>query len=150
MREVVPLATRYCDVPIPATRVGSRMERWQRIVREASKQCGRFSVPKIGSPLRFEEFVEEPAFKDAIRFLFHEKASNLWNLERLTSHRVVICIGPEGGWDPREIEASEEAGYQIFSLGPRVLRAETAAVTALAILQYRFGDLGPKSSANDE
>ena len=147
--EVIPVVTRYCEVSIPENRLETRMERWRKIVREASKQCRRFTIPRVGSPASFEEILKARSFQDATRLLFYERAVARFAGETLASSRVVVCIGPEGGWDAEEIRAAEAAGYQIFSLGPRVLRTETAAMAALAILQYCLGDLGP-SRTNDE
>jgi 16S rRNA (uracil1498-N3)-methyltransferase len=73
---------------------------------------------------------------------FHEKSPASWGRSFAGADRLVVCIGPEGGWEQAEVEAADRAGYQILSLGPRILRTETAAVAALAILQFQCGDLG--------
>jgi 16S rRNA (uracil1498-N3)-methyltransferase len=74
---------------------------------------------------------------------FDEKSRECWGRTFAGADRLVVCIGPEGGWDHAEVEAADQAGYQILNLGPRILRTETAAVAALAILQFQYGDLGP-------
>lgn len=143
---IVPLETRFCDVRVPESRRASRAERWRRIVREAAKQCRRSTVPEVRQPIDWTTFLRLPEWKDADRILFYEKAAHTWDPKRsLDSRRIVLCIGPEGGWDSREVEAASAAGFRLFGLGPRVLRAETAVVAALAILQFQHGDMQPET-----
>lgn len=143
VEEFMPLMTRFCGVRIAESKLPDRLKRWQRIVREAAKQCGRSMVPKIRRPCEFAEFLAYDPYPEAAKFLFYERATRLWDEPSITSERMVLCIGPEGGWEPAEVEAAGMARYRVFSLGPRVLRTETAALAAVAILQFRHGDLGP-------
>lgn len=143
VRSFVPLETHFCDVRIPECKQTARLSRWRRIVREAAKQSRRFCVPRVHPPWKFAEFLASAEFNDATKILFYEKALDPWNGKSIPSRRLVLCIGPEGGWDPKEIAAAERAAFRTFRLGPRILRSETAALAALAILQYRLGDLGP-------
>jgi 16S rRNA (uracil1498-N3)-methyltransferase len=78
------------------------------------------------------------------KVLFYEEAVELWK-SSFVSDRIVLCIGPEGGWDPGEIEQAREAAYKIFGLGPRVLRAETAAIAAVSIIRHQIDLLGSES-----
>jgi len=138
IEEIIPLTTRLCDIQIPGSKITSRWERWNRIVREASKQCGRFTAPQIHEPLNFSNFLCGEEFSLCTRLLFHEKARYLWRPdEHLLSERIVLCMGPEGGWDDVELEQAGKAGCLIFGLGPRILRAETAAIAAISIIQYQ-------------
>ncbi len=143
--EIIPLVTRFSEVRIPESKLEARMARWQRILREACKQCARVSVPELRAPLAFEDFLKSDSSQDACGCLFYEKTPVPWSGSPATSSRVLVCIGPEGGWDAGEVESAIRAGFRTFSLGPRILRAETAAVAALAIFQYLLGDLGPSS-----
>jgi 16S rRNA (uracil1498-N3)-methyltransferase len=138
--EIVPLNTRMSDLKIPAGKIAFRLDRWDRIVKEASKQSRRFTAPQLHAPVNFPDFLSSESFAACVRFLFYEKAQELWQPNSgMLSNGVVLCIGPEGGWDDSEIEQAKDAGCRIFGLGPRILRAETAAVATLSILQHHLG-----------
>ncbi len=135
--EIIPLQTSRCEIRIDENKVVSRMERWNRIVQEASKQCRRLSTPQIHTPLSFANFLETAEDYSGTKLLFHEKAEDAWKFDPgVLSNRVLLCIGPEGGWEEGEIVAAVHAGCQIFSLGSTVLRAETAAIAAVSVIQY--------------
>jgi 16S rRNA (uracil1498-N3)-methyltransferase len=137
--EIIPLKTRLSEIDIPGGKVALRLERWDRIVREASKQCRRFAAPRVHAPRSFHDLLSNAELSSFPRFLFHENAPDLWRPDPgMISDRVVLCIGPEGGWDDIEIEQAKQAGYRIFSLGPRILRAETAAIAAVSIMQHHI------------
>ena len=143
VHEIVPLQSRFSSVRVTEARLQARMERWRRIVQEASKQCRRVSVPLIHPVRPASDFLTGTDFPEYSRLFFHEKSPECWGGSIPGSDRLVLCIGPEGGWDQAEVEAAGRSGYRILNLGPRILRAETAVVTALAILQFQWGDLGP-------
>jgi 16S rRNA (uracil1498-N3)-methyltransferase len=134
--EFVPLMTRFSNLRIPAGRLPARLERWGRIVRESCKQCRRFTVPAVLPPVEFEKFLDQSG-QECAKFMLHEKAQPEWPLSVPSTGRVVIGIGPEGGWDSTEVEHAARAGWTAFRLGDRVLRAETAAIAAVAL--FRFG-----------
>jgi 16S rRNA (uracil1498-N3)-methyltransferase len=137
VHQIVPLVTRLSNIRIPESKLSMRLQRWNRIVLEASKQSRRLVAPRLHQPMAFADFLCAEEFSVCTKLLFHEKASNLWSPgDVLISGEVMLCVGPEGGWDSREIEQAQSSGVQVFSLGPWVLRAETAAVAALSILQH--------------
>jgi 16S rRNA (uracil1498-N3)-methyltransferase len=137
--EIIPIQTRLSEIQIPDNKVDARMERWSRIVHEASKQCGRFTAPRVRRPLSFKDLIGMNELAAYAKFLFYEKAHDYWRFAPDSlSNRVVLCFGPEGGWDGDEVEQASKAGYSICSLGPLVLRAETAAIAATAIIQYHL------------
>lgn len=137
--EILPLNTRLSDIRIPDAKIPARLERWKRIIQEASKQCRRHASPHIHSPCDFENFLKSADFSSFPRFLFYEKAQKLWRPDPETfSRKLVLCIGPEGGWEDREIELARAADCQIVSLGPWTLRAETASIAAISILQHQI------------
>lgn len=139
VEEILPLNTRWSDIRIPDAKIPARLDRWNRIVRESSKQCRRFSSPRIHPPRDFEEFLKSEEFSAFPKFLFYEKSGNPWRPDRETlSGKVLLCIGPEGGWEDQEIVLAEAADCRIVSLGPRTLRAETASIAALSILQHHI------------
>jgi 16S rRNA (uracil1498-N3)-methyltransferase len=134
-----PVTSRYCEKKNHNTRTA---QRWQRIMLEACKQCGR-PVPMT---------IHAPA---ALNTLSCDEASNLimpWEAEDsrplspallTTSLPTVLLIGPEGGFHPDEVTFARDLGFATVSLGPRILRAETAALTATAIVQYLSHNLNP-------
>lgn len=135
--EFIPLKTSRSEIRVSESKILARMERWNRIVQEASKQSRRLSAPQIHAPLSFSDFLETVGDYSCTKLLFHENAGDPWKFDPgILSDHVLLCIGPEGGWENREIEAASQAGCQIFSLGSRILRAETAAVAAVSVIQY--------------
>jgi len=146
IHEIIPLKTRFSEIEIPGGKITLRLERWDRIVREASKQCRRSAAPRIHAPRAFSDLLSAEDFSAYSRFLFCEKASEPWRLDQgALSERVLVCIGPEGGWDSGEVESARAAGYGIYSLGPWVLRAETAAIAAVSIIQHQINLLNIKT-----
>jgi 16S rRNA (uracil1498-N3)-methyltransferase len=137
--EIAPLHTRFSDIRIPDNKIDSRLERWERIVREAAKQCRRLTAPQVRRPMEFCDFLRLDELSSCTKLMFHEKASESWQPEKNLLHNpIVVCIGPEGGWEGGEAALAEEAGFRIFSLGPWILRTETAALAAVAIIQYQI------------
>jgi 16S rRNA (uracil1498-N3)-methyltransferase len=135
--EFIPLKTGRSEIRIAESKIFSRVERWNRIVQEASKQCKRLSAPKIHLPLSFPNFLETVESDSLTKLLFYEDAEDPWKFDPdILSNHVLLCVGPEGGWEENEIEAATRAGCQIFSLGSRILRAETAAIAAVSVVQY--------------
>jgi len=140
--EFAPLITRYSEIFVSETKLASRMERWRRILREAAKQCRRRSIPRIRQPERFESFLNSGQDRHIPKLILDEKASTSHGLRIPDSNQVLLCIGPEGGWDRQEVEDAVSAGYDVFSLGDRILRSETAAIAAVSIVHYLAGGLG--------
>ncbi len=137
VQEIIPLNTQRSDVGTGGNKTANRMQRWERIVMEASKQCRRSTLPRIHEPQSFADFLSGKEFASCTRYMLYEQAPNIWNPGTATfSEGVVLGIGPEGGWDEGEVELAKTAGYETFSLGPWILRAETAAITAISILQH--------------
>jgi 16S rRNA (uracil1498-N3)-methyltransferase len=133
--ELVPLETVRSDV-----RAGDgekRQLRWQKIALGATKQCGRSTLMRVAPPTAFKEFsanAEKPVY------FFTERGGSPFP-ESLAGQKITAVVGPEGGWEDAEIEIARERGFELVTLGGRILRAETAAITIPALLQHRFGDL---------
>ena len=141
---VVPVKSRRCIVKFSKSDMVRKAERWQRIAREASKQCGRERIPEVGpAVMSVEAFCA--ANQDAdLKFAFweEERATQINDMPLGGKPRsAAILIGPEGGFAAGEIKSAEKYGFQPVSLGPRLLRTGTAPLVALSILQYRWGDL---------
>jgi 16S rRNA (uracil1498-N3)-methyltransferase len=126
------------------TRALGRQVRWRKIAREAARQSGRADVPEI-DPISSLETAVAAAPKDAFKILFWEGARSKGLKTELPAEKpqcVVVAIGPEGGFTAAEVDAAKTAGFLTLGLGPRILRAETAAIASLAVLGYALGDLG--------
>jgi len=139
---LTPLTTERCVVK--THQVGIKTERWKKIALESSKQCGRTQVPLVAEGIEtLETFCRNSDDQD-LRLVFWEMEGDNslkdLKLDR-TPRSVAVLIGPEGGFSSAEIEKTREYGFQTVSLGPRILRAETAPIVALALLQSLWGDL---------
>jgi 16S rRNA (uracil1498-N3)-methyltransferase len=143
--EFVPLATLRSNIRLPEDRLEARLQRWHRIVREAARQSGRSEIPVIRPPIEFGAFLGVESRASCAKLLFFEGAEGRLTSRLCGSDRAVLCIGPEGGWDPTEIAAAREAGFTACCLGSRTLRSETAAVAAMAVLQFLVASLASGS-----
>jgi 16S rRNA (uracil1498-N3)-methyltransferase len=138
--EIWPVITARTDaVGRPALR-GSRQERWDKVASGASEQCGRAVVPAVAPTVELEELLPRPW--DGARLVLAEDGRGVPPTQWPRAEAILCLIGPAGGWDPRELEHVLAAGFVAGSLGPRILRAETAAIAALTAIQVLFGDLG--------
>lgn len=135
------------SVPAPdRQRLAGRLERWQKISREALKQCkrGRFMVIE---PVGTLQDVLLQARNCDVKILFWEDQPQPLNLQEMVQQYpspegIFAILGPEGGFSAAEVEAAVAEGFLTAGLGPRILRAETATIAAAALLQFLFGDLG--------
>lgn len=144
---VTPLVAARAVVKPPSG--GARTERWRRMVVEAAEQCQRSTVPFIGDPTLFEDALRAAA---GIVLLPYEEAGTVApNVIDVLNRRVddvfalaevSILIGPEGGYEPAEVERAESAGAEIVTLGARVLRSETAGLVAATLAMQAVGELG--------
>jgi 16S rRNA (uracil1498-N3)-methyltransferase len=135
-------------VPVQAERsekgleraAAKRLQRWSRVVREASEQSRRARLPEIDPPLSMAGAL---AFDASYRFVLEESEAptilSVLPAERRAEDLVALLVGPEGGWTDRERAQMAGASWRIVSLGPGILRAETAAIAALAIVNAAWG-----------
>lgn len=147
---VQPLASRNCVVRYDAKKVAAKQKRWQKIAEEAAKQCGRTRVPEVLPVQPLADWLKEPKEpkepkEGALLFCYENEEQQPIKaaLRALPEdvRRITVLIGPEGGFSLPEAAAITEAGGQSVTLGPRILRAETAAIAAMSIVQYEKGDL---------
>lgn len=136
--ELVPFVSAR-TIPAPHD-LAARVSRWQRLAASATAQCGRTRPPGIAAPVPFAGVLDLAASHDRA-ILFHEGADEAFPGASAGVSRVLAVTGPEGGFSDGEVEAAVRAGLFPSGLGPRILRAETAAVTAAALCQLRWGDL---------
>jgi 16S rRNA (uracil1498-N3)-methyltransferase len=124
----------------PAHAARKRVERWRKIARESSQQARRVRMPEIALPVTFDDAASNSS---TFRYFLEEQPGAALLLSALPATRapagaIDILTGPEGGWTDREREAAAHAGWRPVSLGPNILRAETAAIAALAILRHTW------------
>ena len=139
--EVRPVVTARTDAAGRPALQGSRQERWEKVASGAAEQCGRAVVPVIHPTTTLDALLAVPF--EGRRILFLETPGQ----PALTAggpspSSAVALVGPAGGWEPAEAARIQAAGFEPAGLGPRVLRAETAAIAAVTILQLLWGDLG--------
>jgi 16S rRNA (uracil1498-N3)-methyltransferase len=133
------------SIPQPGRdRVGHRMERWEKIAREAQKQCLRNHPIIIEPPVAFQGIIDQGSHAD-VRVIFWEEEAmaigDTLKAQDRAPEKVFMIIGPEGGFSSQEIALAKEKGFVSLSLGPRLLKAETAAIAACALMQFLFGDM---------
>jgi 16S rRNA (uracil1498-N3)-methyltransferase len=134
------------SVPRPDNeRIYARTKRWEKIAKEAAKQCNRVKITGIGKTVSFEEVVASERDFD-LKVVFWENEKNLLDKKSLAAgrnlKRILAMFGPEGGFTVGEIEKAKEHGFVTAGIGPRILKAETATICACALIQYLFGDMG--------
>ncbi len=152
VRRITPVMTKRADVRVreegEATR--RRIVRLERLALEAAKQSGRARVPAVDAPILFDDLLStsfsasSAAWREK-RLMFAERGgrglAEVFSELTAAPSRVTALVGPEGGWEDAEIEAARERGWTVITLGGRTLRAETAALTVVALLQHLCGDL---------
>ncbi len=144
VHSIVPLQTQRCVARLASAAESDRTQRWQRIAEEAAKQCGRSQVPEVNpKTLSVEEFCRQTADCDLkLVFWEDEDKTRLSDVvPRDSVGAIAFLAGPEGGWAEEEIDWLRQAGFQTVSLGPRLLKADSASLVILSLLQHRWGDL---------
>ena len=151
--EIVLVNTKRSVVNIKGDKADKKLDRWERIIYEAAKQCKRGLIPKLRGILSFEEALADMEQNDIIICPYEDEKS-LGIKEALQTDlvkdiigkkdevRVGIFIGPEGGFDPEENNRVKAAGIASVTMGPRIFRTETASIVATAITLYELGDIG--------
>jgi len=139
----VPFLSRR-SIPSPnPQRLKGRYQRWQKISMESLKQCRRSRAMSISAVVSFDEALKQAATSD-LKVIFWEgaKAAAVMHRQRPSiPASIFMMIGPEGGFDEKEISLAKQAGFEVAGMGPRILKAETAVLTAAAMAQFVFGDM---------
>lgn len=137
---IVPVFTERSVVRLDARQTERKLQHWRAIAVAACEQCGRNTVPDVAAPADIFELLSRAAGSHAARLLLSPGADI--SIEEIgMDAAVTVLIGPEGGLTDNEQEFALRCGFEPVRLGPRILRTETAAIAALAILQHRMGDL---------
>ncbi|WJV53396.1 16S rRNA (uracil(1498)-N(3))-methyltransferase [Pectobacteriaceae bacterium CE90] len=137
---ITPLFSERCGVKLDSDRLDKKIAQWKKIIIAACEQCGRNRIPEIRPAMPLESWCAEQ--DNTLKLNLHPRATQSINTLPLPVKRVRLLIGPEGGLSSDEIAMTAEYGFTDILLGPRILRTETTALTAITALQVRFGDLG--------
>jgi len=145
IHSIHPFYSERTVIQLKSVHLKNKMDRWVEIMKSACKQCGRVTLPDLNTPLQFEELINNVPNKKTLKILLWEDEDKV-DLKRFLRSmsplpHILAIVGPEGGFNQNEINLAREAGFQIISLGNRILRAETAAVSLISIIQYEWGDL---------
>ncbi|MCY6484255.1 16S rRNA (uracil(1498)-N(3))-methyltransferase [Clostridium aestuarii] len=147
VKEIIPIETNRVSSSIKdINKEMKKLDRWNRIAFEACKQSKRTLISNIRSILKFDEFIDELKEMDLI-VVAYENAEN-YGIKKLIQEldkqvlKVAIVVGPEGGFEEEEIKSLKDNGAHIVTLGPRILRTETAGLTCVSLIMYELGDLG--------
>ena len=135
-----PVVTVRTDAAARPALEGARRDRWDKVASGAAEQCGRATVPVVAPTATLAAFIADPPAGARVVLLERQEGQPpLASLPR--PQAITLLVGPAGGWEPVEIERLAGAGFVAVSLGPRILRAETAAIAALTAAQVLWGDL---------
>ncbi|HEY5563443.1 MAG TPA: 16S rRNA (uracil(1498)-N(3))-methyltransferase [Clostridiaceae bacterium] len=146
IKSVTPLYTERVIVKLVEGEY-KRLGRLQKIALEACKQSKRTLIPRVNKPINFNEFLSLKGDFDLIIVPYENEdktglKSILKSISKEKTKKIAVVIGPEGGFSEYEIESLKEVGAKIITLGPRILRTETAGLVCTSLLMYEFGDLG--------
>ncbi len=144
--EITPLITDYCNIKLDEERREKRHEHWQRVAIGAAEQCGRAIVPMVHAPTLLSDFLQTHQNCPTKMIMHYREAKPLSSLPSPVTQEgkagdIALIIGPEGGLTDQEIANAILQNFQVTSLGPRILRTETAPLVAISILQAQWGDL---------
>jgi len=138
---ISPLTTERTEVKLKGDREANKLQHWKQITISACEQCGRNRLPRLHPLQKASDWL--PTVSADRKFVLHHRDTSVGKSNN-KPESVAILIGPEGGLSPDEIVAAESSGFEALTLGPRVLRTETAPLAAIAILQAQWGDMPPE------
>jgi 16S rRNA (uracil1498-N3)-methyltransferase len=146
VKEITPIITERVVVK---NELGEfkKLDRWNRIVLEACKQCKRSLIPKVNTPLEFEQLLDFLKSMDLIVVPYENEENygikNIMNsISKNNVKKIAVIIGPEGGFEEEEINKLKVLGASVVTLGPRIFRTETAGFVCVSLIMYELGDLG--------
>ena len=135
--KITPLITERTEVRMGGERQDKLMERWQQIIVSACEQCQRNLLPVLAAPVQIADWL--PQVNAELRFVLHHRDSQSLPAEQ-KPQSVALLVGPEGGLSDDEIAQAKTQNFNAPTLGPRVLRTETAPLAAISLVQYLWGD----------
>ncbi len=142
VKRISPVLTEYGVIKLDGSRADKRQEHWQKIATSACEQSGRVRVPMVDKPMPLKNWLGDKPRRVDTELILNPGATTTLSSIAAPETKVCVLIGPEGGFSEIEYEDAGIAGFKAVSLGPRVLRTETAAIATLAVMQSMWGDLG--------
>lgn len=142
VKRITPVLTEYGVVKFDASRAEKRRDHWQQVAASACEQSGRVRLPLIDAPIPLKTWFGNKPQRVGTQLIMKPGAATPLTKVDAPETKVCVLIGPEGGFSDIEYEHADLAGFRAVSLGPRVLRTETAAIVALSVIQSSWGDLG--------
>lgn len=142
VKRITPVLTEYGVVKLDARRAGKRRDHWQKVAASACEQCGRVRLPLVDPPVTLKDWFGAATANVDTQLILKPGADTSLSTVTAPSKKICMLIGPEGGFSDSEYEDADIAGFHPVAMGPRILRTETAAAAAIAILQSLWGDLG--------
>jgi len=141
--EIQPIVCERSIVKIKKDKIEKKLSHWRQVAIAACEQCGRAEIPKIREPENIIKYLERvmESDKDTKIILSPEAAQSLDNIIPNSKQAIKVLIGPEGDFTKQELDLSIQKGFSPIKIGPRILRTETAPITILSILQYKYGDI---------
>ena len=141
--EIQPIVCERSIVKIKKDKIDKKLSHWRQVAIAACEQCGRAEIPKIREPENIIKYLERvmESDKDTKIILSPEAAQSLDNIIPNSKQAIKVLIGPEGDFTKQELDFSIQKGFSPIKIGPRILRTETAPITILSILQYKYGDI---------
>lgn len=141
VNKIVPVLTARCISRPDDKSMNKKIERYQKIAYEAAKQSGRGIIPKVCERMSFKQALKDAQQCD-VKMLFYENGGNdIADVVKKETKSVAMFIGSEGGFEPSEVELAKNEGAFVATLGKRILRCETAPITALSIIMYLTGNM---------
>ena len=141
--EIQPIVCERSIVKIKKEKIEKKLSHWRQVAIAACEQCGRAKVPKIHEPENITKYLERiiESDKDTKIILSPEASKSLDNIAPNIKQDIKVLIGPEGDFTKQELDLSIQNGFSPIKIGPRILRTETAPISILSILQYKYGDI---------
>lgn len=139
VKNIIPVVSEFSNVKIQDNRMQNKLMHWQNIIISATEQCGRVCLTQIKDPVSFTEWLCSDSAKT--RLILHPASQQSLSNINPSDNELTLIVGPEGGFSDTEIEQAQEKGCEPIGLGPRILRTETAVVSAVSNVQQLWGDL---------
>lgn len=140
VKRISPVLTEYGVVKLDGSRAGKRREHWQKIAESSCEQSGRTRPPLIDEPLPLKAWFGAKTSATDVDLILCPNANTAMASIKAPKTKVCLLIGPEGGFSDNEYEDAEVSGFKAVSLGPRILRTETAAIAAITVAESLWGD----------
>jgi 16S rRNA (uracil1498-N3)-methyltransferase len=144
VHKIAPFTSTFAVPRLDEKKIAARTARWEKIALSAVKQCGRTQLPEILPLCEFDALIRGD-WPETLKLIFWEKEQRRSlgqaHAKQPGAAAILVAVGPEGGFTAQEVEAARAYGFEPIGLGPRTLRAETAAIAALGLVQFLWGDL---------